>query len=260
MMAAWKATPYTRLRAADHRGWAYDRLTADLAAATGYTVAAGPYAGMKYFGPPGIPIVDGLPTAKLLGSFEEELHPWIEALIGKDFRRIVHIGSGEGYHVVGMARRLPEAITVVFDTLIAARKACRVLADQNKVRDRIQLRGFCEADALLDVELAGSLIFSDCGGAELIMLDPILYPSLSLATMLVETHDAFDVRVTPRLLSRFTATHKIEFVTVAGRDARKYPQLSGMEMDAALMAIDEHRPLTKRGKLQAWALLTPYTS
>src|SRR4051812_3775399 len=93
MVAAWKATPYTQLRAADHRGWVYDRLTADLAAATDYTVVAGPYAGMKYFGDPGVPIVDRLPTTKFLGSFEEEINPWIETLIRRGFRRIVHIGS-----------------------------------------------------------------------------------------------------------------------------------------------------------------------
>ncbi len=260
LMASWKATPYAQLRAADHRGWAYDRLTSELAVATDYTVAAGPYAGMKYFGPPGIPMVDGLPTAKLLGSFEEEIHPWIETLVGMNFRTIVHIGSGEGYHVVGLARRVPSARTVVFDTLIAARKACRQLADQNKVRDRIQLRGFCSADALLDVDIAGSLIFSDCGGAELVVLDPMLYPSLSMATMLVETHDSFDVRVSPHLISRFSSTHKIEFVTAAPRDARKYPLLRGIEPDAALGALNERRPTSKLGKPQAWALFTPYTS
>lgn len=260
MVAAWKATPYTQLRAADHRGWAYDRLTAALSVATDNTIAAGPYKGMKYFGPPGVPIVDRLPTTKLLGSFEEELHPWIETLVSREFQQLIHIGSGEGYHVVGMARRLPFAKTVVFDTLIAARKACRTLADQNKVRDRIQLRGFCEADALLDIELAGSLIFSDCGGAELIMLDPVLYPSLSMATMLVETHDAFDVRVTPRLISRFSATHHIEFVNAAGRDPANYPHLQGLDRDSAEMALAEHRQITKLGKPQAWALLTPYTS
>jgi len=260
MVAAWKAAPYTQLRAADHRGWAYDRLTAQLAEATAYTISGGPYEGMKYFGPPGIPIVDRLPTAKLLGSFEDELHPWINSLVDRGFRRIVHIGSGEGYHVVGMARRLPAARTVVFDTLVAARKACRILADQNKVRDRIQLRGFCGADALLDVELADSLIFSDCGGAELIMLDPVLYPSLSMATMLVETHDAFDPRVTPRLMTRFFATHRIDFVTATGRDPGKYRHLDALPLASAEMALDENRQLSKVGKPQAWALLTPYSS
>ena len=260
MVAALNATPYTQLRAADYRGWAYDRLTAQLAEAADHSVAGGPYQGMKYFGPAGIPTVDRIPTTKLLGSFEEELHPWVESLVNTGFRTIVHLGSGEGYHVVGMALRLASARSVVFDTLISARKACRVLADQNKVRDRMQLRSFCGWDALVDVELAGSLVFSDCGGAELILLDPVLYPSLLMATMLVETHDAFDVRITPRLISRFSPTHQIDFVQVAGRDPGKYHLLSGLPLPSAEMALEENRQVSKSGKPQTWALLTPYAS
>jgi Methylase of polypeptide chain release factors len=259
-IAEWKAAPYARLRAARHRGWTYDRITSELCTATGYTVAAGPYAGMNYFGPPGIPIIDSLPTAKLLGSFEEELHPWIETLVERQFERITHIGSGEGYHVIGMARRMPQARTVVFDTLIAARKACWRLAEQNKVRDRVQLRGYCEAGSLRDIDLAGSLIFSDCGGTELIMLDPMLYPALATATMLVETHDAFDVRITPRLIARFSSTHKIEFVSATQRNPANYPALNGVELEIARKALDENRQMSRAGKPQAWALLTPYTS
>lgn len=43
MVAAWEAAPYTQLRAADHRGFGYDRLTEQIAAATNYTVSSGPY-------------------------------------------------------------------------------------------------------------------------------------------------------------------------------------------------------------------------
>src|SRR5688572_25413976 len=106
LIAAWKGTKYSQFQAADHRGWTYDRLTAQLAAATDYTVLSGPYRGMKYFGPPRIPIVDENPTTKLIGSFEAELHPWIEALTARDFPTVIFLGSGEGYHAVGMARRM----------------------------------------------------------------------------------------------------------------------------------------------------------
>lgn len=260
LLQRWTVQPYTKLQAADHRNWAYDRLARQIAVSADYKVLSGPYRGMDYFGLKGVPVVDPLPTTKFLGSFEEEIHPWIESLVAKGFRQVVHLGAGEGYHVVGMAQRLPRAHSVVFDTLIASRKACRALAEQNRVRDRMQLRGFCGGDGLLDIDLAGSLIFSDCGGAELALLDPMLHPSLTMATVLVETHDSFDARITPRLLSRFSGTHRIEFVAAAARNLKNYPWLRQFPVATARMALDENRDVTKDGKPQTWALLTPFSS
>ncbi|MGK2962886.1 MAG: hypothetical protein ACSLFK_12165 [Gemmatimonadaceae bacterium] len=260
LMTAWRETNYGKLQAADHRGWSYDKLAAQLSSATDYTVIGGPYRGMRYFGEPRIPIVDNSPTAKLIGSFEEELHPWIERLIERGFSDVIFIGGGEGYHAVGMARRMELSRFVVFDTLIAARQACNQLAEQNAVKSRMQLRGFCGAEAFYDLEIAGSLIFSDCGGAELALLDPVLYPALRTATLLVETHDLFDARITSRLVSKFRQTHNIEFTEAAPRDPAKYLLPGNLSLDSVKVALDEQRKPTGDGKPQRWALLTPISS
>ncbi len=260
LMAAWRETNYGKLQAADHRGWSYDKLAAQLSSATDYTVIGGPYRGMRYFGEPRIPIIDKSPTAKLIGSFEEELHPWIERLIERAFREVIFIGAAEGYHAVGMAKRMPRSRFVVFDTLIAARHACKQLADQNAVKSRLQLRGFCGAEAFYDLEIAGSLIVSDCGGAELTLLDPVLYPALRTATLLVETHDAFDPRITPRLVSKFKQTHNIDFTEAAPRDPSRYLLPGKLPLESVRMALDEQRKPTRDAKPQRWALLTPYSS
>lgn len=260
LLAAWKETNYSQLQAADHRGWGYDRLTAHFTAATDYSVLGGPYRGMKYFGPPRIPIVDQVPTAKLIGSYESELHQWIEMLVTRDFPTVIFLGSGEGYHPVGMARRMLQTRFVVFDTLIAARQACKSLAEQNGVKNRMQLRGFCGAESLLDLELAGSLIVSDCGGAELTLLDPTIYPQLRLATILVETHDAFDSRISSRIVAKFRGTHRIDLVAATTRDPKNYQLPGYLSGDQVRMALDEQRKLTSDGKPQLWGLLTPYAS
>ncbi|HUQ46923.1 MAG TPA: hypothetical protein VM053_01620 [Gemmatimonadaceae bacterium] len=257
LISAWHVEPYHHFRASDTRGFAYDRVVSAVEQLTKFKVIGGPYRGMSYFGPHSVPFVDALPTPKLLGSYEAELHPWIETLIAKGFRNVINIGGAEGYHAVGLAMRLPSTRVTVFDTILAARKAARQLAEQNRVRKRMQFRGFCDANALLDVELEGSLIFSDCAGTELMLLDPTMHPGLSQATLLVELHDYFDVRVTPRLIAQFGSTHSIEFVTTEPRKVEDYPLLSGMSLDDAAMALDERRKITRDGKLQRWALLTP---
>ncbi len=260
LLASWKETPYSQFKAADVRSLTYDRLVPQLAAAAEYVVQAGPYRGMKFFTAAGVPMIDTVPTTKVLGSYEEEIHPWIEALSAQDFTQIVHLGGGVGYHAVGLAMRFPSATTTVFDTLIAARQSCRMLALQNGVRGRVHLRGFCGSDGLLELDLAGSLIFSDCGGAELSLLDPRLSPSLRLATILVETHDAFDIRISRLLKTRFGGTHRIDVVEAKPRDIRNYPLLNDLGIDLALMAVDENRPTTRDGRSQSWFLMTPYPS
>lgn len=260
LISAWKVNPYTRWQAADHRSLAYDKLAPQIAEACNHIVQGGPYKGMKYFGPAGAPLVDQHPTTKLLGSFEEEIHPWIEQVIAHGFSQAIHIGACEGYHAVGLAMRMPETRSIVFDTLIPARKSCKILAMQNGVHDRIQLRGFCGSQGLADLDFVDTLVFSDCGGAELTILDPKAYPGLRNATMLVETHDAFDNRIIPRLRSRFTATHRIEFRHAIERDPAGYPVLMEFPGASARMALDEKRERSADGKPQAWALLTPYCS
>jgi Methylase of polypeptide chain release factors len=260
LLSAWKEVPFAHFTAADRRGRGYDRLVPQLAAAAGHVVASGPYRGMKYFSADGVPAIDTTPMTKFLGSFEEEIHPWIESLIDRRFERIVHLGAGVGFHAVGLARRCTWASSIVFDTLIAARHACRALALQNGVRDRVQLRGYCGPDGLLEVELAGSLVFSDCGGAELGLLDPRLYPALRLSTILVETHDAFDPRITKTLRSRFAGTHQIDVAEGRQRDVEYYPLLNNLSLEMARKAVDETRRVTDDGKTQTWLLLAPYAS
>jgi hypothetical protein len=260
LISAWKTHQYTQWKAADHRSLAYDRIAAEIAVKAAHCVQGGPYKGMHYFGPAGVPIVDQRPTTKLIGSFEEEIHPWIESLIARGFRQVIHIGGGEGYHAVGLLMRMPESRSIVFDTLIPARKACKMLARQNGVDGRMQLRGFCGTEGMQDLDLTDALVFADCGGAEITILDPCSYPALRNATILVETHDAFDNRITSRIRSRFASTHKIDFKCVADRDPLRYPFLMEFPPASAQLALDENRSLTADGNRQTWALLSPIVS
>ena len=256
-ISAWKVNPYTHWHAADHRSLVYDKLAAEIAIKAEHAVQGGPYKGMRYFGPSGVPLVDQRPTTKLIGSFEEEIHPWIESLIARGFRQVVHIGVGEGYHAVGLMLRMPTSTSVVFDTLVASRKACKTLAQQNGVHERLQLRGYCGTEGMQDLDMSSTLVMSDCGGAELNILDPISYPELKRATILVETHDAFDDRITSRIRTRFSSTHKIEFRSAIDRDPARYPFLIEFAPSSAQLAVDEKREKTRDGQAQTWALLTP---
>lgn len=223
-------------------------------------VARGPFAGLHYPRRRG-DIVHG---AKLLGAYECELHSELERLIGRAPTRVVNIGSGDGYYVVGLARRLPEADVWAVDPDPLAQRACGRTAALNVVGARVHLTARLDPRAL-DEALRGpfarlrtsahatrrTLCVVDCEGYEDELLDPVAAPSLSQADILVETHDFACAGVTERLAARFAATHHVVRVGIASRAPERYPELADLPAVQAAGLLDEFRHPP-----QAWLVLT----
>jgi hypothetical protein len=60
-------------------------------------------------------IAEGCAVPKLLGCYEQELHPALNRAIDTDYGVILNIGCAEGYYPVGLARVLPTAHVIAFD-------------------------------------------------------------------------------------------------------------------------------------------------
>jgi methylase of polypeptide subunit release factors len=104
---------------------------------------------------------------KLLGSYERELHPWIERICRGQYTEIIDVGCAEGYYAVGLARRLPNVKVYAYDIDADARQLCKAMARLNGIADRVTVRGACDAEELLSIPISGrGLIISDCGGYE----------------------------------------------------------------------------------------------
>ena len=104
----------------------------------------GPFQGMRF----GSRAAEGCYLPKLLGCYEHELHPIIARLPRRGYRRVVNIGCAEGYYAVGLARLLPTATVLAFDSTAGARKLCAELAALNGVAERIAIESTAEADAI----------------------------------------------------------------------------------------------------------------
>lgn len=235
----------------------YARLMRRVAAAQGYAVATGPFAGMEYFGQGAFPRVDQRPIPKMLGSFEEELHAWLDALIRQGFETIVNIGAGEGYYAVGMALRLPRARVVAFETVPAVRATCLELAKINNVSERIEVRAACDVSSLATIPLVGALVICDIEGGEVDVIEPADVPQLREAVIVVELHDCFREGATATLVSRFANTHSIEMRTTVSREADRYPALNGFSKREQSLCLDEHRVIDGVDVAQSWMLLRP---
>ncbi len=220
-------------------------------------VRRGPFAGMHYPRRRG----DIVHTAKLVGAYECELHEAVERLIARAPTLVVNVGSGDGYYVVGIARRLHAARIVAVDPDPLAQRACARTAELNGAGARVEPVTLVDAPALERLlespakALRHALLVVDCEGYEDELLDPARTPALARALaradLLVETHDFARTGVTARLTERFGATHHVERIEVAARDVSAYPELSGERPEIARGLLDEFRHMP-----QSWLVLT----
>jgi hypothetical protein len=191
---------------------------------------------------------------KLVGAYEAELHGVLRTILARPYATVIDVGCAEGYYAVGLALRLPGAVTYAFDIAAAARERCGELAGLNGVRDRVVIEGECTAERLQELLRPPALVVCDCEGAEVELLDPEQAPALREADLLIELHDdqRLDVEVTPTLLSRFRDTHDVTLIGLQERRPDRYPALHFLAPGAQRLALHEDRMPG-----QQWAFLTP---
>jgi len=235
----------------------YGRLTERVGRSCAFRVSSGPFEGLRYFSSGRIPLVDLHPTPKLLGSFEQELHPWLEQLVQEDFPLVINIGSAEGYYAVGLALRIPTTYVIAFDPLPEASEACARLSRLNGVSGRVTVEGECRQSVLRSIDLRGALIICDCEGCEVRLLNLQKIPALATCTLIVELHDALLPGSKESLLARFRDSHTVLFAQSTHRDPAEYTQLRNLTPDEATIALDEDRVLNGEHVSQEWVLMTP---
>ena len=218
-------------------------LVMPIAQRLGFSVQAGPFAGMTYT--PEIVYTDGIFMPKLLGCYEMECHPFIEEMCTRSYDRIINIGAAEGYYSIGLARRMPAVKVIAYETDAKSRELCMKLARMNGVEDRIEQRGFCDRESLAAIlkndDNKRTLILSDCEGAELELLDPGVIGSLKRCDLLIELHDVLNPEISRTLAARFAATHRLEKAGSCNRDPGAYPALNELRAEDRAFLLSEHR-------------------
>lgn len=215
----------------------------------GHAVMSGPFAGVTLSTGH-----DFAWVATLVGCYEKELHSVIEDAIRLRPTRVVNVGCSGGYYAVGFARRVPEATIYAFDIDASARASCVELANVNEVGGRVVVQGACTPDVLGPLVGSGSLIFCDCEGYELHLLDPEIVPGLDKTAIIVELHDVWVPGLAERLLARFLATHKVHRIGAVPRDWRVEPvaTVPGLTEQERAFAVSDWRDLS-----MSWAYLEP---
>lgn len=214
----------------------------------GSVVQGGPFAGMIFHRRE----LANVYLPLLTGSYEAEIHGFIETALQRGPKIIADVGCEDGFVAVGLALRAPAAKVYAFDILGVARDQCRALAAINKVESRVIVGGECTPETLSGICSGRSLVFSDCESYELELLDPDKVPALKNADIIVELHDFMrtDVAITPTVLARFEATHDISVTGLKRRSAEEFPSLSILPKEVRAQALHEDRV-----EYQQWAYL-----
>ena len=203
----------------------------------GLAVRAGPFAGMTL--PP--MAAEGCFVPKLLGCYEAELHPAIEAIQRRGHAHVINIGCAEGYYAVGLARLMPESRIWAYDTDETARAVCGRMAEANGVTDQITLGGTFGHDDFARFPTGDTVVICDIEGAELDLLDPEKAPALAGFDIQVELHNKFEIPLNAGFIDRFTATHEIQRIQPSVRNIETYPELRDLEHLDQLLAFWEFR-------------------
>lgn len=148
----------------------------------GLVVQAGPFKGMRYVEN----AAGSLYSPKILGCYEQELHPYVERA-GR-YRRFLSIGCAEGYYAVGIKRLAPEVEVFAFDMEERARELCGALRDANDVGGGFHIEGECTPARLGALAEPGTLVMVDIEGAEVDLLRAAPKDRLARCDLIVETH------------------------------------------------------------------------
>jgi hypothetical protein len=151
-------------------------------------------------------------AAKLLGTYECEIHPCLEEVLAQHWDNVVVLGAAEGYYAVGIARRLQNTHITSYDLSEFAQSELRRIAQMNGVASRITVRGGCGVADLAALQPGRTFLLVDVEGAEMELIQPGKLPALGQATLLVELHPHLAPGSVEALLARLEPTHELRVI------------------------------------------------
>jgi SAM-dependent methyltransferase len=203
----------------------------------GATIWGGPFAGMDYVSQ----ATEGALIPRLLGTYESELHPYLDHFAKAGLDCVIDVGCAEGYYAVGLARLMPAVTVYAYDIDEHARLACRALAEKNGVAERVVIGAEFKPDGFEAFAGQRVLVMVDAEGAELDILQPELSPALAGMNVVVETHDIYRPGTRATLRERFAPTHDVTQVVQQPKTFSPPPWFANLSHLDQLLAVWEWR-------------------
>ena len=229
---AWKVAPVVMAdRARDFERGLRRRTTATAIAERflsehGDRVLEGPLQGLR-LAANRIDEIDA-PVAKLLGSYEQEIHAALSAAMDSGPARFVDLGAADGYFAVGVAH-VAQMPVDAFDLSRSARSLIEETARLNNVTGLVRTHGAATPRSVEALPLERAMVLCDIEGAERNLFSRALVENLGTAHVIVEMHSKVHSDVESVLAERFAVTHDVHVVEAVRRDPAMYPALETLD-------------------------------
>ena len=188
----------------------------------GSKVFQGPFKGMNFFTNIN-DISEGCLVPKIIGSYESELHSYIDDLKRNKPDVIINIGSAEGYYSIGLKTMLKDIDIFAYDIDQKARDKTIELSKLNNVE--VFCRGEFLSSELDDLEKKDILIFCDIEGDELKLFNEDEITKYENCRIVVETHLTKLGHSKDILPDLFSKTHDIEIIEQNGSNSFEVPEI-----------------------------------
>jgi mannosyltransferase OCH1-like enzyme len=204
-------------------------------------VQHGLFKGMKYASPKAL---GSSLMPKLLGSYEDILHPFLFEQSKKKFELIINIGCGEGFYAVGLALLFNDTKVLAYDINDMAEEFIKNNTLINNVENRVQFKNdYFDVNESLIALPRRTFIFCDIEGGELSLFSKENIIKFSDSDLIIELHDFIDFNIKPYIIALFKDSHSIEILKEKQNyDFKNYDFLYKTPISNALKIIDENRP------------------
>jgi hypothetical protein len=218
-------------------------------------ICNGPFKGLKFSSPASLASSS---YAKLLGSYETEIHPFIDKVLQNKYGVVINIGCDDGYYALGFAKYLKGTPVKAYDINKTALIKAYDLSVKNELQHQISFfGGFYSGDIeKLDAHVK-TLFLVDCEGEEKNIFTKLNVHKLINADLIIELH----INVYPDLENyfreMFAATHHIKIANSLDDHLKamqySYPQINGLDYDLRRFITQE------RDVFMQWMFLTAKT-
>ena len=180
-------------------------------------VRHGPFQGMSY---PEDRLGDvAAPVAKLMGTYELEIHDALMAALARGARTFIDVGCADGYFAVGLPYVDHAVRTYAFDLSRDARELCAEVARTNSLEANVEIGKRFAGPSLDAIDCAGALMLCDIEGAERTLFDDGLIGRLAQTSVIIEVHEQGAQGLSAALRNRFDRTHGVMVVEQVRRQA-----------------------------------------
>lgn len=200
-----------------------------LKAAAGYidrngcVVRYGPFAGMVYSKGAALSRIS---IPKLLGTYEQELHPILQTISTRKYDLIIDIGAAEGYYAVGLARMFRTKV-LAFDPEPIERRFSEEIAEINGMKQFVSLRNLFLRSDIDTYSNLRVLCLCDCEGFEKSLFDQETVKKVGNWDLIVELHGDAE-----QILPPLPWPHPISLIPSTTR-VGEFEELKGLELDSA---------------------------